>query len=525
MTPQTGPEHEQVRLPLVEKLLRLGWSEDQLQYEPEWRVPKTPSEATRREHGRRFDGYPVDLVIFDDPQTAGEWEHISILFELKQSTIEAGRSQLEIYLSLEPRAKLGYWTNGHSSLALYRRADGGYLYVEDAPLPRPEDTLEQPSAQPLTYGDLSEPDEKSLRSRFERLLGSVIANDSTTTRSDDRLNQLCNLLLLKLDSDKKAKVKNDEPVTFQVHGSEEETANRLKKDYIDLTRVYNEVFRSTVDQELLLDDHTIHQVVYELSGIRLMDVSADVVSQAFQIFRSAQLKAEEGQYFTPFRIIQTAIEFVDVDYDDKVMDPACGTGGFLIEAFKYVREKHKNTLSEADLRTWAHQKLYGVDKDSINVKLARAIMMIVGDGSAHIYIGDSLREHRWNKDYPHLTDPLSSERYTCIITNPPFGESLKVSAMDARRSGYTISLAAGKGKNYVSLEVGLIFLERCYRLLSEGGRLGIVLPETYFFSSSYRWLWGWLEDRLELKGILNIPMEAFQGFCRAKTNFYVFERV
>ncbi|HET7053044.1 MAG TPA: hypothetical protein VFI09_03900, partial [Solirubrobacterales bacterium] len=78
---------------------------------------------------------------------------------------------------------------------------------------------------------------------------------------------------------------------------------------------------------------------------------------------------------------------------------------------------------------------------------------------------------------------------------------------------------------YAKLEIGLIFLERAYRLLIKGGKLGIILPETYFFSPTYYWLPAWLDGRLELRGVLNIPMEAFQGFCRAKTNFYIFERV
>ncbi len=69
-----------------------------------------------------------------------------------------------------------------------------------------------------------------------------------------------------------------------------------------------------------------------------------------------------------------------------------------------------------------------------------------------------------------------------------------------------------------------MFVERAYQLLMPGGRLGIILPETYFFSSSYRWFTTWLEARFILRGVVNIPMEAFQGFCRAKTNFYVLEK-
>jgi len=77
----------------------------------------------------------------------------------------------------------------------------------------------------------------------------------------------------------------------------------------------------------------------------------------------------------------------------------------------------------------------------------------------------------------------------------------------------------------VALEIGLVYLELAYRLLQVGGRVGIVLPETYFFSHSYRWLPHWLEGRMDLRGMMNIPMEAFEEFCRAKTNFYIFEKV
>ena len=75
------------------------------------------------------------------------------------------------------------------------------------------------------------------------------------------------------------------------------------------------------------------------------------------------------------------------------------------------------------------------------------------------------------------------------------------------------------------MEIGLLFLQRAYQLLKKGGRVGIVLPETYFFSPNYRFVIDWIKPRLRPIVTANIPMEAFQGFCRAKTNFYVFEKV
>jgi type I restriction-modification system DNA methylase subunit len=521
-----GPEHAQVRLPTVAKLKAVGWQEGQLQWQPEWRVPKTPHDASKREAGQSFKSWPADLVIFDSEEHAGEWDHVLALVEFKQPTLGQGRNQLEIYLSLEPRARYGYWTNGGKSVAVYKLADGTHHVVEGAPLPRPQDNLAKPSADPLTYDDLRYPSEKELKRIFERLLDVIAANDSRSTRREDQLSQICNLLLVKLESDSNGSEDDAKPVDFQLAETEAETARRIRDQFKTFRTVRTDVFAETGDLELELDDHTLQQAVYELSPLKLLDMGADAVSTAFQIFRGANLKAGEGQYFTPGRVVESAVAILEITRQDKIIDPACGTGGFLIEAFRSLLASSKGDKGSANSRTWAHKQIFGVDKDAINVKLARAMMVILGDGSANIHVGDSLREHRWQEDYPHLLAPLKDGQYTVVITNPPFGENLKISAVDCKRSGFTISnAAAGGGQNkFRALEIGLVFLERAYDLLIPGGRLGIVLPETYFFSSTYAWLTEWIESRFVLRGVLNIPMEAFQGYCRAKTNFYIFEK-
>jgi type I restriction-modification system DNA methylase subunit len=519
-----GPEHNLVRLPLLEKLRALGWSDEQIQHEPEWRVPKNPSQASKRELGGSFDGFPVDITLFDATATGQDWERVLVLFELKRPNRKEGRAQLETLLSLEPRARVGFWTNGTDQLALYRRADGTFDVVHDAPVPRPDDNFSLEAKTPLRWSDLVEPQGYGLRERLERVFGSVVSRDTKSTRSDDRLNQICNLLLVKLESDKQAKNDPGASVLFQPSHDEAVTAKKVRAEYAALRNRYPEIFASTSDVELQLDDHTIHEVVFELAKVKLVDVSTQTIAEAFQVFRARSLKSGEGQYFTPSRVISSAIRFLDVTPADKVIDPACGTGGFLVESLVALRERYPS-MSEADLRTWAHRNLFGVDKDDISVKLTRAIMQIVGDGSANVFVGDSIRSHAWPNDYPHLTQPLRDGQFSVVVTNPPFGQSYKVDARDCRLSDYSISIEASKTGKHRDLEIGIVFLERAYRLLEPGGRLGIVLPETYFFSSTYSWLRSWLEPRLALRGMLNIPMEAFQGFCRAKTNFYVFERL
>lgn len=520
----SGPEHQVARLPTVKALLAAGWTPDQLQWQPEWRVPKSPHDAAKREGGKSFAGWPVDLVLFDRPGGYQTWEHVVAICEFKAPSLDEGISQLEIYLNREPRARMGYWTNGTSDVRVYRLPNGTFKHRRGAGLPRPDETFEQQSEKPLTYPDLMLPSQNRLKAVFEALLDVIVARDSLSTRSEGQLNEICNLLLVKLESDDVGADEPSKPLAFQLNGDEAQTAAAVRAQYKELISRRPEIFGDEVSDRILLDDHSIHQVVYELSGLDLLRVRPEAISSAFQVFRRANLKAGEGQYFTPAPVIEAAVRLMDITRNDRVIDPACGTGGFLTEAFLHVLRKSSGSDAQARARTWAHRDLYGVDKDSTNVKLARAILMSMGDGSVNVNLGDSIRQDRWATDYPHLTVPLKDGSFSVVLTNPPFGKNLKVSARDTRNNEYTIAQKAGKPTEFHELEIGLVFLERSYRLLQVGGRLGIVLPETYFFSSSYKWIPVWLASRFTLRGVVNIPMEAFQGFCRAKTNFYIFEK-
>lgn len=533
----TGPEHRKTRAPVIEALRILGWTERQLKWQPEWRVPARPSEATKREGGHGFQGYPVDLALFEDADAPMDWRNVVGIFEFKEPTLDEGVSQLETYLALEPRARFGVWTNGTKTATVWKLPDGTYKTVrtDDLRLPRPDDNFEQATSRALTWQDLAVPSEPALRASFEALLDLVVARDSIVTRSEMQLDQLCNMLLLKLESDTDALLAPTLPHSFQLRRTADETGEAIRAEFNSLVARRPEVFNEDHQPSLLFDDQTIHEIVYAWSGWNLLDVGPEAVSRAFQVFRRANLKAGEGQYFTPERVIRAAVRAMDIQTQDKIIDPACGTGGFLIEAFRQLSVR---LSGDAAVVRWANRNVYGVDKDSINVKLTRAMMISLGDGSARVHIGDSIREKRWARDYPDLPTALRKGTFTVVLTNPPFGENLTLSKADCEANGYTLSAAAGAAKAtkaevskadggpvYRDLELGLAFLERSYVLLQRGGRLGIILPETYFFSSSYRYLHEWLKPRFAMRAVINIPMEAFQGFCRAKTNLYIMEKI
>lgn len=536
----TKPE-EAVRQHVIRELIRLGWKETQLRWKPEWPVPDTPHDLTKRERGQKYAICgSADLVAFADE--SGEWYALQVIFEFKAPDIAHGKAQLLRYLSNEPMAKMGYWTNGSQTLAVYKRHQSDWVFVENAGLPHPSDDLTQPPEVPPSWNSMRQPSEAELSGALKRLVATVVVSDPHVARREDQLRELLHILLVKLESDAVASrsANRNNPVDFRIYGDSLTkvalTASKIRdsfKDYFHKQRT--RIFNTSDREELFLSDDTIFAVVAEISPFKILGDDVDLLAKAFQIFRTSATKSGEGQYLTPLRVVRPAVMAMEITSSDKVIDPACGTGAFVVEALRQVAQREFPGDDEAyHLVKWANDNLYGVDKDDIGVKLTKATMVAMRDGSTHVLLGDAIRTNHWSARYPRLSQELGApaekfglEQFTVVVTNPPFGESLKVKAADCRAAGYTISnYAAMKGKSdHADLEIGLVYLEQCYRLLRVGGRVGIILPETYFFSYSYRWLPYWLSGRLALRGMLNIPMEAFEEFCRAKTNFYIFEKI
>ena len=522
-----GPEQQLVVGPLVELLIKNGWDFNQIIFgKNEWKIPKTPSEASKREKGSSYDYFPVDIAVFDSPKTCGDYRHLLFVIECKQPDIDVGLQQLETYLSLEPHVKMGIWANNpdDSAQTLFVYKDSkGLSYpkknkVNDIPS---IGTPLTPSAVKLSFDDLIIPTKETLYKVFSELLDVVVAQDGNVTRREEQLDQLCNLILLKLDSDKQGKIDPTSEVYFRAFATDSGTGKYIKEKFTSFIDVYPDIFVTQSDQEIRFDDSTIQEVVERISRFNFLDIGADTVSIAFQVLRSAALKQEEGQYFTPKQVIQAAIKMMDLTLDDIIIDPACGTGGFLIQSLIELKERFPN--NEKEVSRWAQLHLFGIDKDAIGIKLTKAIMQILGDGSAHCVRGDSVLTHTWKTKYPHLlTNSYKDGRFTKIFTNPPFGAPLKVKYSEAKKAGLSITDYVEAGKD---IELGLTMFNRCCDLLRTGGRMCIVLPETYFFSPSYGYVRKWVKDRLKPICVANVPMDAFQGFCRAKTNLYIFEKL
>lgn len=515
-----GEEERDATQPFVFYLTqRLGWDPNQIMTRPQWRVPKSPSAP-------RTSGYPIDVAVFDSPSHCGDPAHVRILVECKAPDEEEGITQLKTYLTLEPEARLGIWFNGRSHCLVYKLADG-FAVNKYAPVPRPTDPLAPTAAeQPLKYGDLVQP--PNLGETFWRLRDHIAAQDTHVNRDEFILNDLANLLICKIADEQEGELEPERPLAFQLAGSPAATAVVIRRFFDEVKTRLSSVFTDESDR-LHIDDSSLDTVVRTLQPYRLLGHDRHAVGTAFQILRGRALKGEEGAYFTPPPLVDCVVSILGPDHKCRVLDPACGTGGFLAATLDAVFEAIDAKKVSRDVKAnakhqWAQDSLFAVDKDIVSTKLCKAYLTLLGDGRSHVYRANTIDRSDWNKRSDDLTRVVTAGGFDLILTNPPFGKNLKVSAEVGLQEGLiTCRRWRREGNEWISTDVpidqqiGLVFFERDLELLKPGGRLAIVLPETFLFSKSFRWFIDWICRTLTVTHVVDVPMVAFEEYCRAKT--------
>lgn len=522
-----GAEEIDATQPLLEILIEeAGWGPDQIVSRPrQWRVPASPS-------GKRQ--WPVDIAIFDAPSNVRDPEHVIILCECKRPAVDSGMQQLKIYLDREPHARVGIWFNGLEHAIIYKTAEGYEQAPHGTPIISKTDPLVPIGQKTLAYPDLRKA--PSLIPVFKRIRDRLATLDSNVNRDEEILPDISLLLLLKILDEQEHHFTPKKPLAFQIDEKPHGTGTRIRALLSKQVARYPELFGSS-EVRFAIDDNSIHYVVETLQNYQLLSNEADAVAKAFQVIRGKAYKGEEGQYFTPPSVVQVAIAAVDPRPDDRVIDPACGSGSFLAAALENVVQHLRDTSGDdhASLtlakRDWATTQLFAIDKDAVSVRLSKAYLSMLGDGSTHVYKADSLRPSLWPGLRGNLAAIIQDSSFDVLVTNPPFGTKLKVTPDIGRQEEYDLARKWVKNGNnwvktdeYVPRELGLIFLERSLRLLSDGGRLAIVLPDTYLFSVSYGWLVQWLTTQFTITHSMNVPIEAFEPHCRAKTSIIVLRK-
>lgn len=517
-----GDEEQEATQPLVFHLVqRLGWNPKQIISRPQWRVPRIPS-------GARKDGYPVDLAIFDAPEHQGDPDHIRIVVECKAPDEATGITQLKTYLSLEPEARLGIWFNGRDHVLVWKLRSG-FEMSSVAPIPRPQDPLAPTSAgrKPLHHGDLVPP--PHLGRVFSQLRDKIAAMDTHVNRDEFILNDLANLLICKIADEQAGEADPDRTLAFQRAATRAATATAIRHFFNDTRNRLRSVFVDDSDM-IHVDDASLERIVEALEPYQLLGNDRHVVGEAFQILRGKALKGTEGAYFTPPPLVDCVVSLVDPTHEERVIDPACGTGGFLAAALDHVfgaveaRPKITQRAKDTAKRRWAQELLLAIDKDAVSVKLCKAYLTLLGDGRSHVYRANTIDRREWSGRTDDLTRTVKAGTFDIVMTNPPFGKNLVVPAEVGRAENLTtcrkwkrVGGAWEPTADVDEQQLGIVFLERAVELLKPNGRIAIVLPETFLFSSRLAWFVDWICRSLTVTHVVDVPMVAFEEFCRAKT--------
>lgn len=476
--------------------------------------PNTPEERVRQNYGRRlhFDyGYPRELMAFEAPiqigadkkqadivvyrtKTAAETRDqaaIRIIVETKAPEVKKGTQQLQSYI-FASSAEGGVWINSTDAPRYFCRFDKPQR-LEDWPnLPRLGESWDGVGKH--NKANLRAPHD--LVETFRRCHNALYR---VGIDSEDLAMDMVRMILAKYRDEANEGDTCEfrcTPLELQAPRGRQAVAKRVRDLFVQVRDDHPSVFDK--HESITAGDREIATVVAELQDFRFLpeedsDDVYDIVGAAYEVYVGSHLKGDRGQYFTPRLIVHLVTRLVGPTESDIILDPAMGSGGFLIAAMRFVTQainaSKRGSVAKRNAIKSIRNRLYGVDKSPKLVKVARTNMILANDGHAGIVHGDSLEPI---SQLPESFLLRAAEgKPTVILTNPPFGATSEhkltadrhpeiLARFDLghawRKDEKTGTFLPTKELSGEGVPPEHLFIERCIRWLAPNGKLGIVVP-------------------------------------------------
>jgi type I restriction enzyme M protein len=353
--------------------------------------------------------------------------------------------------------------------------------------------------------DLKAVDFNTLTSVFKRchnILWSGGKNDPTTA-----FDEMSKLLFAKIKDE--TDTPNNVEYKFQIGLNENDVsvAKRVLEIYSQAKQSDPSVFNKNIEAS----DQQIFKVVDNLQGISMRDTDIDAKGQAFETFLGVIFRGTLGQYFTRRQIVDFVVKMLDPKEKDVIIDPACGSGGFLLHSMQHVfnqietgYEGKPNLIARKQF-DFCHNNIFGID---INEKISRVAMMdmIVNDD------GHSNIENNTGLSMSFKNPRISQGSFTLIMTNPPFGVQIQSDDRDNLGDNSFSNFVFGNGKKSQLSDV--LFLEQYKRLLcsdvSRNPRAGIVLSNGILNNPSFSNITNWIKRNFRILAVVSLPIYAFR---------------
>lgn len=327
--------------------------------------------------------------------------------------------------------------------------------------------------------------------------------------------EVSKLLFCKLRDEKTTK--KNETYDFQIgtHESADEVFNRINGIYLKAKKEDAEVFKD----DIRLDPKIVYNVVEHLQGLAINKIDLDTKGVAFERFMEDFFRGKMGQFFTPREVINFCVKMMNPERSDLVIDPACGSGGFLLNTLDRVRKYAESSYDE--MEAWQHwhnfamNNLYGIEVNDQIARVCKMNMIIHDDGHTNVISTDSLRNV---DEITGIHKEFKKNKFDILLTNPPFGAIVKSTEKD-----YLGKYELGKGKQNQKTEI--LFIERCLDFLkAETGRMAIVLPDGILTNSTLQYVRDFLMEKSQILAVVSLPQFAFTHFGAGVKSSLVFVR-
>lgn len=346
--------------------------------------------------------------------------------------------------------------------------------------------------------------ESRLLRRFEEIHDYIYAHDGLSPQQ--ALEEFVKILFIKIYNDNKSLnqffISPEEKYQLESGKTAHNFTKRITTLFDDTQQEYRDIFDT--NDRIKISSISLGFTVNKLQEISLLDSSQDAKGLAFQKFLSHREKDRLGQFFTPEPVIDFCVDIIQPTIHETIIDPACGSGGFLTSVLKYLKDNNKNV----DVSKIIANNLFGADVNKSILRIAKMKLLLESNGKNNLYCLNSL------DNIEEIQSFIPFNEFDCVLTNPPFGAKINNTAI---LSKYELGYKWGKNNNsfhktqsvYSNQNTEVLFIERCLQLLREGGRMGIVLPNGNFENPSLEYLRQYIKWKSKILAIINLPQETF----------------
>jgi len=470
--------------------------------------------------GHEIHAKAADIIVYEPDKITPR-----IIIETKNPTVEKGLDQLKTYINSEG-APVGVWSNGVDKVVLYRPYPREFQTLRD--LPRADQTIDDVIEQKLTLNDL---DRHYDLVKILKILEELVLAGS----GRDSFNEIFKLIYAKLYDEKEAKKRPENELYFRQSKDPNITYDNINRLFQGAIKEWPGIFYPY--EKIDLNPGHLSICVSEFEKIKLLEASLEVIDAAFEYLLPDVAKSKKGQYFTPRHVINMAVKILNPKADEYIIDPACGSGGFLIQAMQYVWNNYLKSADKSAKIDYARKYIFGIDFDEKSVKIARALMLIAGDGKSHILNLNSLNTKEWQGDEGEKENARGELRhllkkfedydqdnfnknnfkyfdFDILLSNPPFAGELHENSLLRE---YELA-KNDKGKLRNKMERHILFIERSLDFIKPGGRMAVVLPQGVLNNTNMEYVRDYLFDKAKIFAIVGLHGNTFKPHTGTKTS-------